>query len=259
MKKFIFILAAVFVLITSGCSNRFRAEKMINDIFTCVAWVEGDDGENVYWCGARWTGPYGVTVDEQGLLFHRGDKVSKKRAKKLACKHLEKQVFPFLGHVERRLSDKEIIAVCLFIYNVGGEQFSGHKIDGSVARDKCGRVVPPSQFLQAINRGDRPEKVVNYMTGFRKSGGCRANGLLKRHWVTGAIYLGEISVNDVKKCRPKSFYDTKNFGNYYWLDGHRNIICEGGYYKLRYDKTTKKAFKAMNFAKSNQRSVNSIV
>lgn len=259
MKKVVLMAVAIFAILASSCSNQQRAEAIIDDIFTCIAWVEDDEGENVYWCGARWTGPYGVTVNEQGYFFHRGDQVSKKRAKKLAHQHLKKQVFPFLCHVERRLSDDEIIGVCLFIYNVGGEQFSGYNLDGTVARDKRGRIIPPSEFLQAINRGDKPEKVVNYMTGFRKSGGRRANGLLKRHWVTGGIYLGKISVNDVKKCRPKSFYDTHNFGNYYWLDSERRLIIEDGYYKLRYDKTTMSAFKAMNFAKDGGRTVASII
>lgn len=264
MKKVVLLVTVVLAVCASSCTkegnkkgsenrNQKRAEKLIDDIFTCVAWVEDEQGETVYWCGARWTGPYGVTVDENGYFFHKGDKVTKSRAKKLVYKHLREQVFPFLRYVERDLKDREIIAVCMFIYNVGGEQFSGHMVDGSLA--SC----QPSAFLMAINKGEKPEKIVNKMTGFRKSAGRRANGLLKRHWVTGAIYLGEISIDEVKSFRPKWFYETRNMGNYYWLDSHRNFQVEGNYYKLRYDETTLSVFHRMNDAKNGQRSVADII
>jgi len=250
MKKFFIIL---IVLCSVSCTTKNRAEALIGDIFNCIAWVEDDEGETVYYCGARWTGPYGVTINEHNKLFKKGDKVSKRRAKKLVYKHLRTQVFPFLPYVERHLKDREIIAVCLFIYNVGGETFSGHRLNGTVSGK-------PSQFLQAINRGDNPEDIVNKMTIYRRSAGKRANGLLKRHWVVGAIYLGEIPIKDVPKFRPKSFYETKNFGNYYWLDSNRRFTKnEQGYYYLRYDKTTVKTFYRMNKAKKRQRSVRSIV
>ena len=262
MKK-IFLMMAVLTICAActkekednsevGTYNQKRAEKLMGDIFACVAWVEDEQGEAVYYCGARWTGPYGVTVDENGHLFHKGDKVSKARAKKLTYQHLREQVFPFLRYVEPKLKDREIIAVCMFIYNVGGEQFSGYRLDGSKA---CNA----SAFLKAINDGEKPEKIVNKMTGFRKSGGKRANGLLKRHWVTGAIYLEKLSVDDVLKLRPKAFYETRNMGNYYWLNSRRNFQMEGGYYKLRYDETTLSVFHRMNDAKAGQRSVASIV
>lgn len=261
MKKGFLIMTVVLAVCASSCTreenkecangsrNQKRAEKLIDDIFAGIALVEDDKGETVYWCGARWTGPYGVTLDEHGHKFHKGDKVSKARAKKLCYKHLRENVFPFLCYVEPEMKDQEIIAICLFIYNVGGEQFSGHRLDG--AKASC----QPSGFLKAINRGEKPEIIVNTMTGFRKSAGRRANGLLKRHWVTGAIYLGHLSIDDVLKLRPKAFYETRNFGNYYWLNSRRNFIIENGYYKLRYDETTMSVFHRMNDAKPGQRSV----
>lgn len=269
MKKGFFLSMAFVLAISTSCTkenndesinyNEARAELLIDDIFKGIALVEDDKGETVYFCGARWTGPYGVTLDENGNLFHKGDKVTKPRAKRLAYKHLREYVFPFLGYVKPKMEDREIISICLFIYNVGGEQFSGHNLDGSIAHDKKGKEVPPSQFLKGINAGEKPEKIVNYMTGFRKSAGKRANGLLKRHWVTGAIYLGELSMDDIMELRPKQFYTTKNFGNYYWLKKDRSFKVKGGYYQLRYDETTLKVFHRMNDAKPGQRSVASIV
>jgi len=252
MKR-ITIFMLLVVLCATSCSNQRRANHLKEDIFHCIALVEDDEGETVYNCGVRWTGPYGVTLDEKGHYFKKGDHVSKKRAKKLVYKHLQEHVYPFLKYVERDLKDREIIAVCLFIYNVGGEVFSGHSLDGSV----CGH---PSKFLDAINRGDKPEDIVNKMTLYRRSGKKRANGLLKRHWVVGAIYLGFIPVEDVLTFRPKQFYTTKNFGNYYVLDSHQNFKQDSQKcYFLRYDETTKKTFYRMNVAKGKQESVADII
>ena len=263
-RTFFYVLLIVglllFVLINnqkSVITNQEKAEKLIDDVFTCIALVEDDqgsrEGETVYWCGARWTAGYGVTLDEKGKYFRKGDVVEKLRAKELSYKHLRDNVFPFLCHVKVPLKDREVVAVCLFIYNVGGEQFSGYYANGKKA--KC----PTSGFLNAINEGKSSEFIVNAMTGFRKSGGRRANGLLKRHWVTGAIYLGYLETRDVLKLRPKEFYNTKNFGNYYYLDERCNLVKKDGYYRLRYDDITLKAFVDMNTAKDGQKSVADII
>ena len=226
-----------------GGTPEERAEALIDDVFICIAWVEDDRGKDgVYNCGVRWTAAYGITTDENNKLFTKGQVVSKPRAKALAYKHLRTEVFPYLKFVKRDLTDGEIIGVCMFIYNVGGKQFK------------------KSEFLKAINRGDKPEDVVNYMTGFRMSGKKVAGGLLKRHWVTGAIYFGKISIPEVLSFVPARFYDTTNFGNYYWLDKNRKFVYfKKDYYSLRYDETTLSVFHRMNTAKPQEKTVASII
>ena len=95
------------------------------------------------------------------------------------------------------------------------------------------------------------------MTEYRKSAGKRANGLLKRHWVQGAAYLGILTANNIGDLEPRKFYQTKNFGNYYWVDKERQPIAdENGFYKLRYDDVTINTFFNMN--EGLEETVNSI-
>ena len=163
--------------------NVARADALSEDIFSFICLVEGGilnekTGEN-YHCGARWTTWYGVTTTPDGKLLKKGQRIPKATAKAWAFYHLRKNVYPFLAYFDHKLTDEQIIGICLFAYNVGGEALTGYSAEGEKIKEPC-------EFFIAVNNGDAPEECVNKMTEYRKSAGKRANGLLKRHWVQGA-------------------------------------------------------------------------
>ena len=224
--------------------NVARADSLSEDIFSFICLVEGGvlnekTGEN-YHCGARWTTWYGVTTTPEGKLLKKGQRIPKATAKAWSFEHLRKNVYPFLVYFKHKLTDEQIIGICLFVYNVGGEALTGYSLQGEKLKEPC-------EFFIAVNNGDAPEKCVNKMTEYRRSAGKRANGLLKRHWVQGAAYLGILTANNIGELEPRKFYQTKNFGNYYWVDKERQPLeDENGFYKMRYDDATVNTFFNMN-------------
>lgn len=233
--------------------NVARADALSEDIFSFICLVEGGvlkkTGEN-YHCGARWTTWYGVTTTPDGKFLKKGQIIPKAQAKAWSFEHLHKHVYPFLKYFSHKLSDEQIIGICLFVYNVGGEALTGYSADGEHVKEPC-------EFFKAVNNGLAPEECVNKMTEYRKSAGKRANGLLKRHWVQGAAYLGILTANNIGDLEPRKFYQTKNFGNYYWVDKERQPVAdENGFYKLRYDDVIINNFFNMN--EGNDVTVNSI-
>lgn len=224
--------------------NVASADALSEDIFSFICLVEGGvlnekTGEN-YHCGARWTTWYGVTTTPEGKLLKKGQRIPKATAKAWAFYHLRKNVYPFLAYFDHKLTDEQIIGICLFAYNVGGEALTGYSAEGEKIKEPC-------EFFIAVNNGDAPEECVNKMTEYRKSAGKRANGLLKRHWVQGAAYLGILTSNNIGELEPRKFYQTKNFGNYYWVDKERQPLeDENGFYKMRYDDATVNTFFNMN-------------
>lgn len=224
--------------------NVARADSLSEDIFSFICLVEGGilnekTGEN-YHCGARWTTWYGVTTTPEGKLLKKGQRISKATAKEWAFYHLHKNVYPFLAYFDHKLTDEQIIGICLFVYNVGGEALTGYSLQGEKLKEPC-------EFFIAVNNGDAPEECVNKMTEYRRSAGKRANGLLKRHWVQGAAYLGILTAKNIGELEPRKFYQTKNFGNYYWVDKERQPLeDENGFYRLRYDDVIINNFFNMN-------------
>lgn len=240
--------------ISAADYNVSRAEELIDDIFKFIALIEGDKGEGKpYFCGARWTMWYGTTVKPDGSLIKKNTPpVSRQTGKEWCYFHLQNRVFPFFCHFTRKLTDEQIIGTALFMYNIGGETVTGYSLEGKYRQEA-------SQFLIAVNQGKSDDYCVNCMTRYRKSAGKRANGLLKRHWVQGAAYKGILTAENIMCLKPEQFYLTKNFGNYYWLNGKRQIIEKNGLYQLRFDDTTISAFFQMNKAKANGKSVASII
>ena len=269
-KSQIIVVLAIFAVIMTLCFtcggngsrrsknaaeyNVARATELSEDIFTFIALIEGDKGQGTpYHCGARWTSWYGVTVKPNGDYVTKKDIVSKKVGKEWCIYHIENRLVPFFKHFDKRkLSDEQIIGCALFMYNVGGEIVTGYSLDGRYVQE-------PSKFLLAVNDGESDEYCVNCMTRYRRSAGKRANGLLKRHWVQGAAYMGILNAENILDLRPEQFYKTKNFGNYYWLNKKRQMIEKGGLYQLRYDDITVNAFFNMNQAGDGQKSVRDII
>lgn len=262
MKTKLFLLL-VLVCAASSCQKKSQEEiakanlemcqKLENEIFACVAYVEdfgkGRDSkrfeENArskpYFCGAKWTTGYGSTVYPKGTTVKKTNKpISKSYAKECAIAHLQKRVFPFIcKYVTRELSETEMLGTCMFVYNIGGENFSGFKQNG----EKFGN---PSSFLQALNKGESAKKCARKMTGFRGSNGKRANGLLKRHWVQAAVFCGYITPEDLLKLKPSGFYQIKELNHFYEKD-HAD---KDGYFTYKHDKKSIEWFKSQEVEKN---------
>lgn len=221
--------------------NEACYEDVKDDMFTCIAYIEGFRAKP-YFCGAKWTIGYGSTVYPDGKRVTRKSKpISKSYAKECVYSHLDKHVRPFImTYVKRELSRDEMLGVALFIYNVGGENFSGHNKDGKV-------VCKSSSFLKSINRNDNPLETAKKMTGFRKSAGRHAGGLLKRHWVVAGLYTGILTTNDIMELQPELFYKP-NEAYYYKKMG-------GDFWEYNF-KTAKVAqFKKRNTTKKSVRTI----
>ena len=228
--------------------NVKRCQKLSNEMLLCIAYIE-DFSSTTYHCGAKWTIGYGSTISPNGArVTPKTPAITKETAKQWVFSHLEKHVYPFLIYVTRKLSDEELIGVCLFIYNVGGEQFSGYSATGKKRGNESG-------FLTSLNAGDDSYSVAVKMTGFRASQGKRANGLLKRHWVTGAIMCKHLKPADLLDLEPAGFYVTKNMGNYYWLNSKRRAIVKDGYWQLNYSEDIIKVFINMNTTTKKTRDI----
>lgn len=189
-------------------ANEKCYEACKEDLLICIAYVENFKSKP-YFCGAKWTIGYGTTIFPKGTRVTKNAKpISKAYAKECVYAHCDKRIKPYiLKYVTRPLTKEEMLGCCMFIYNVGGENFAGYKGNGK----KAGK---PSAFLTALNNDDNRLKTCEKMTGFRASGGRRANGLLKRHWVQAAIFMGIITPEDLLGFRPADFYKD-NLSFYY--------------------------------------------
>lgn len=284
MKKLL-LFATLVVLVVSCSTNQSdpedvsaadynvrRANELCDEVFGFLPLIEG--GTRADGCayydqdvrtltssghpnarlveGGRWTTWYGITVKPDGYFLKPYEKISREKAACWAKEHLRQKVFPFFCYFKRKLTDEQIIGTALFMYNVGGEAVTGYSLEGVCQGD-------PSRFLIAINNGKDDDVCVNCMTRYRKSGGRRATGLLKRHWVQGGAFKGILTSENIRPLRPVWFYETKNLGNYYWLDRRRELVERDGLYQLRYDKTTIECFFSMNVAHEGQQKVEDLL
>ena len=160
-------------------------------------------------------------------------------------------MFPFFQYFTRPLTDGEIIGTALFIYNVGGLAATGYSWDGRQLNEG-------SRFFCAVNAGDSSEYCANCLTTFRKANGKRANGLLKRRWVEGALFLGLLTPEDVRGLVPAKFYSTK-VKEFYYLNDKNDFQEQDGVFKLRYDQETVDHFLVVNHADFGQLSVQDLI
>ena len=114
-------------------------------------------------------------------------------------------------------------------------------------------------FFLAVNAGAPDEECVNYLTRFKKSGGHLAKGLLKRRWVEGAAFQGILTPESVASLKPLGFYDTKNMGDYYFVNKRNTPIEVNGVYQLRYDEDAVSTFFEKNKAADYETSVSDII
>lgn len=178
-----------------------------DELIICIAYVE-DYYSRSYFCGSRWTIGYGSTYYSDGTPVRPYEHIDKLTAQKCVRTHLRKRVFPYINkYIKKELSRREMIATCMFVYNIGSGNFK------------------KSSFLRAVNKGLSPIECARRMTEFTKSAGKTAPGLLKRSWIQAAIYCGYITPYDLLELKPAGFYNypvstfcTKGHDGYYNYD-----------------------------------------
>lgn len=210
-------------------NNMQKIAKNQAAIMAAIAYVEGFS-DKPYFCGAKQTIGYGSTIYPDGSRVKKNDKpiscklpvkyykgAEFKKGREYVKCHLEQAVYPFIEkYVTRDLSVEELLGTVLFVYNIGGESFSGHKKNGAVKGK-------PSAFLQALNSGQESAlECAKKMTGFRSMNGKRANGLLKRHWVAMGLFMGKLQAEDLLKLKAAGFYDIKDMSFFYKKSSARN-------------------------------------
>ncbi len=204
--------------------NLQQFDNCLEDIVTAIAYSSGFS-ENTYVTGERYAYGFSNTVVGRRLV-RDGETTVPKQAYETTVNHLKDHVKPFFKHIKRQLTDCEIIAVAHFMYNVGGERFSGYSEEGE-------QVCKPSKLFTAINNNESAEVCARYFTGFRSAGGMIHEGLLKLRWLQAAIYTENITPQDLKTANVVGIFGMNIAGLY----EHR-CPDKDGYYTPKFDAET---------------------
>lgn len=229
-----------------AAANIKKCEEVIEDVVFFIFYQEGfkhkayNDNPHNLAKGTMTIGP-GLTSYSDGRKVKKGDPdMSIATGEQEVIKFLRKHVFPAMCWVEKKMSAEEIIAISSFVYNVGMESFCHYHSDGTYAPEGFN-----SALLKGLNNGASAKQLARYLTGFRNSGGCRANGLLKRHWVEGAILIGALTIADLLDCEPEKFYG-KDVKFYFG----RTKPNKDDYFTPNFSENTIKEFKKHNYSKT---------
>ncbi len=168
--------------------NTQRFDELISDIVVTIAYTSGFSQES-YPTGERFAYGFNNTVVGKRLV-REGETTTENDAYETTVEHLQKYVRPFLRYVTREMYDGELIAVAHFMYNVGGEAFTGYSADGK-------QIKKPSRLLVAINNNESSQNCARYFTGFRSAGGMENDGLLKLRWLQAALFTDAITSEDL--------------------------------------------------------------
>lgn len=178
--------------------NNERFGECLNEIVASIVYSSGFS-QTTYPTGERFAYGFNNTVVGKRLVKD-GESIGKKEAFDVTVRYLKEHVQPFFRYVNVQMSDGQIIAVAHFIYNVGGEAFSGYSEKGK-------QLKKPSRLLTAINDGELPEDCARYFTGFRSMGGMKSDGLLKLRWLQAALYTEIVTPGDLEAANAAGIFD----------------------------------------------------
>lgn len=204
--------------------NAESFDRCLEDIVVSVVYTSGFSAET-YITGERYAYGYNNTVVGDRLV-KEDETTLPQEAYQTTVDHLQKHVKPFFRHVNRVLSDGEIVALANFMYNIGGERFTGFSAEGA-------EVCRPSRLFAAVNENLSADKCARYFTGFRSAGGITNDGLLKLRWLQAALYLEIITPGDLK---------TANAAGIFGMSVHelfgQDYPEKDGYYTPKFDNQT---------------------
>lgn len=98
----------------------------------------------------------GSTIYPTGIAVTMSDpSITLEQAKEFCEFHLQHRVYPYIAKVTTSLTQNQFDALCSFIYNIGGEGFSGSTLLKKInAGAPCSDIT--AQFLRWKNAGGRP-------------------------------------------------------------------------------------------------------
>ncbi len=177
--------------------NSQNFDFLLEDIVASIVYTSGFSAES-YITGERYA--YGFNNTVVGKRLVKEDETTiPRQAYETTVDHLKTHVKPFLSHINRELNQGEIVALALFMYNVGGERFTGYSEEGK-------EVCKPSKLFMAINGNESPENCARLFTGFRSAGGMTNDGLLKLRWLQAALYLEVVTPTDLRAANATGIF-----------------------------------------------------
>lgn len=210
--------------ISCGEHNYRLAKENEEALILCLA--NGEDfSDDVYWERSAYTQGYGNT-ERKGEAVRKGDRpisrtLSKEflemvdpdkpfmknikegtfeKAQEYVQYHLDEKVYPYLKKaVNVHLNRNQVIAVCVFIYNVGGSAFENSTFckklnEGKTGYDDCTKYITLFRFQTVADKKTKKSKKV------------LASGLINRGYFTIALFNGDIQPESVLDHGIRSLY-----------------------------------------------------
>ena len=169
--------------------NQKCFDECLEDMVTVIAFIEGFSS-TPYFCNV-WTIGYGSTYIDGVPVTKDTPAITKEKGILIVKNHLKKEVKPYINCIAKPLTKGEMISTASFIYSIGGGYFK------------------KSEFLKAINQGLPPKECAHHLGGFCKIAGETSDGLKKRRWVEGVIYLSLLTPKMILDLKPTGLYNLK--------------------------------------------------
>lgn len=197
-----------------------------NEAVLTLCLANGEDfSDEVYWEKSAYTQGYGNT-SRKGVTVKKGDRpisrtLSKEflemvdpnkpymknikegtfeKAQEYVEYHLDESVYPYLKKaVKVKLDRNQVIAVCMFIYNVGGSAFENSSFceklnQGKTGYDDCTKYITLFRFQTVQDKKTKKSKKV------------LASGLINRGYFTIALFNGDLPPESIVDHGIRSLY-----------------------------------------------------
>ena len=153
--------------------NYKKAQNLEAEILCCIATFE-NFRDTAYICEAgEETIGYGTRYYPNGRKVRLGDRITKEDAYKYAAHHLRKYVYPVFKHIDKELSPSEVVATCMFVYNM----------DETEVKD--------SHYFKVLSSNASEYKKSVAISKYRSVKGKRSYGLIGRRGYEGFIIQSE--------------------------------------------------------------------
>lgn len=209
--------------------------------------VNGEEvNSDTYHISRTFNSDFAAKIDTTKKSYENYREAMFLRGKEYVIAHLDSEIYPVIDeNVKVSLSDNEMVAVAMFVYNVGSKSFAN------------------SEFLKALNDGERGLELAKKMTGFRaiskqnilgKNEKVLSKGLLKREWVMMNMFLntpveskdanGKKITKDfmlyLPQMIPARFYKEKDMSFYFYEE--MGSVGENAYYTPKTNNATMAKF-----------------
>ena len=144
----------------------------------------------IYWCGEAWTAGHGLTIlynaDGTYTKVTKDTKVpTLAESDVFKGRYLTQEILPDIKNCFKvPVDENTLIAACVLRYCIGGNAFRN------------------SNFLKAVNAGEKGEELSKYLTGYRQQ-----LGVLNRCYFFAALLANKITFDDLLDLRAEGCYN----------------------------------------------------